>query len=142
MDTNLPSPNRTSSTDGSIVTGIFSTVLSVGAVLWVIGGAAGVATAQSASTPVHAAPVQAATVGFSDLDLSTTEGARALLRRINVAAHEACGTSVHSPLLPRAAVQHDRCVVAATESALNRIDSPMVAQVHRTESAGTLLAAR
>ena len=86
--------------------------------------------------------MQAATVAFSDLDLSTTEGARALLRRINVAAHEACGTSVHSPLLPRAAVQHDRCVVAATESALNRIDSPMVAQVHRTESAGTLLAAR
>lgn len=142
MDTNLPSPRRTSSTDGSIVTGIFSTVLSVGAVLWVIGGAAGVATAQPPSTPVQAAAVQAATVGFSDLDLSTTEGARALLRRINVAAHEACGTSVHSPLLPRAAVQHDRCVVAATELALNRIDLPMVAQVHRTESAGTLLAAR
>lgn len=133
MDTNLPSPNRTS----SIVSGVFSTVLSVGAVLWVIGGAAGVATAQ-----VSSAPAEVAKVAYSDLDLSTTDGARSLLRRINAAAHEACGQDVHSPLLPRTATQHERCVAAATRTALNSVDSPMVAQLHRSQDAATLLAAR
>ncbi len=138
MDTNLPSPNRTSSpASGTIVSGVFSTVLSLAAVAWVIGGAAGVATAQ-----VSSAPARTAQVAYSDLDLSTADGARSLLRRINVAAHEACGENVHSPLLPRTASQHDRCVAAATHSALNSVDSPMVAEIHRSETAGRLLAAR
>ncbi len=74
MDTNLPSPNRTSSSNvsGSIVSGILSTILSVGAVAWVIGGAAGIATAQTSS-----AKAEVAEVVYSDLNLSTQDGARA-----------------------------------------------------------------
>jgi UrcA family protein len=133
MDTNLPS----SKANDSIVMGVFSTILSVGAVLWVIGGAAGVATAQT--SPARAETARAA---YSDLDLSTEDGARTLLRRINVAAHEACGENVHSPLLPRTATQHDRCVAAATRTAVDSVNSLTVAQVHRSETARTLVAAR
>jgi UrcA family protein len=132
MDTNLPSPNRSS----SIMSGVFATALSVGAVIWVIGGAAGVATAQTAPAPA------AAQVSYADLDLRSEAGARALLTRINLAAHEACGETVHSPLLPRAATEHDRCVAAATQAAVDRVGSVTVAQMHRLEGAGTLVASR
>ncbi len=132
MDTNLPSPNRSS----SIMSGVFATALSVGAVIWVIGGAAGVATAQTAPAPA------VAQVSYADLDLKSEAGARALLTRINLAAHEACGETVHSPLLPRAATEHDRCVAAATQAAVDRVGSVTVAQMHRLEGAGTLVASR
>lgn len=134
MDTNFPSPNHASS---SIVSGILSTILSVGAVAWVIGGAAGVATAQTSP-----AKTEAAHVVYSDLNLSTEDGAKTLLRRVNAAANEACGANVHSPLLPRTATQHDRCVAVTTQSAIDSIGSLTVAQVHRSETAGTLVAAR
>ncbi len=132
MDTILPSSKRTS----SIMSGVFATALSVGAVVWVIGGAAGVATAQTAS----AAAV--AQVSYADLDLKSEAGARTLLTRINLAAHEACGETVHSPLLPRATVEHDRCVAVATKAAVDQVGSVTVAQMHRLEGAGTLVAAR
>lgn len=132
MDTILPSSKRTS----SIMSGVFATALSVGAVLWVIGGAAGVATAQTAPAPA------VAQVSYADLDLRTETGARTLLTRINLAAHEACGETVHSPLLPRAAIAHDRCVAVATQTAVDRVGSVTVAQMHRLEGAGTLVAAR
>jgi UrcA family protein len=132
MDTTLPSSKQSS----PIVTGVFSTVLAVGAVLWVIGGAVGVAAAQTSPAP------SATQVSYSDLNLSTEDGARTLLRRINIAANTACGDKTHSPLLPRAAAEHDRCVATATKAAIGRVDSQMVAEIHRAESAGTLVAAR
>jgi UrcA family protein len=140
MDTNLPSPKRPSSkSNGPKLSGALSTILSVGAVLWVIGGAAGVATAQTASAQTAPSATQ---VTYADLDLSTEAGARILLRRINLAAHEACADVVHSPLLPRAAVAHGRCVATATRTAIDAVGSVTVANAHRLASEGTFVAAR
>jgi UrcA family protein len=143
MDTILPSSKRSSSkplaipTNGPSVAGVLSAVLSVGAVLWVIGGAAGAASAQP-----RQGPEAAARVTYSDLDLSGEDGARTLLARINVAAKTACGKTVHSPLFPRTVARHDACVADATRAAIDRVDSQMLADLHRTQAAGTLLAVR
>lgn len=68
-----------------------------------------------------------AAVSYADLDLTQTRDARTLLRRIHLAAVEACGSGpVHSPLTPRAANDFKDCVVDARIAAVRQVDAPLV----------------
>lgn len=132
MDTNASSPN-TSSTKGA---DLMSVAVSVGAVIWA--AAAGTASAQTPSQPT------AQTVSIADLDLSSADGARAFLKRIDIAAQRACGGEpVRSPLLPREPAYFEQCVKDAIATAVKRADQPLVAALHAESlPAGTTLASR
>lgn len=132
MDTNTASPNRS-----ALLTDILSAAVAVGAVILAVGSMTGVAQAQTASP--------ATTVSYADLDLSTPDGARALLKRINTAAKEACGPApVMSPLTPIAATLHERCIAQASDKAVAEVNAPLVVALHTgvTQPAGELFAAR
>lgn len=133
MDTNITSPNRS-----ALFTDILSAAVAVGAIFLAVGSMTGVAQAQTAATP-------ATTVSYADLDLSTHDGARVLLKRINIAAKEACGPApVMSPLTPAAPTRHDRCIAQAADKAVAEVNAPLVVALHTgvTQSAGELFAAR
>lgn len=133
MDTNTASPNRS-----ALLTDILSAAVAVGAVFLAVGSMSGIAEAQTAAKP-------AATVSYADLDLSTHDGARALLKRINVAAKEACGPApVMSPLTPIAATLHERCITEAAARAVAEVNAPLVVALHtgQPQPAGELFAAR
>lgn len=133
MDTNTASPNRS-----ALLTDILSATIAVGAVILAVGSMTGVAQAQTAASP-------ATTVSYADLDLSTADGARVLLKRINAAAKEACGPApVMSPLTPVAATLHERCIAQAADKAVAEVNAPLLAALHTgvTQSAGELFAAR
>ncbi|RYG34259.1 MAG: UrcA family protein [Burkholderiales bacterium] len=143
MDTNLPSPKlsgskRTASNDTGLLTNVFSAAIAIGAVVLAVGSMSGVAQAQTAAKPATA-------VSYADLDLSTHDGARVLLKRINSAAKEACGPApVMSPLTPAAATLHDRCVEQAADKAVADVNAPLLVALHTgaPQSAGELFAAR
>lgn len=133
MDTNTASPNRS-----ALLTDILSAAVAVGAVFLAVGSMSGIAEAQTAAKP-------AAAVSYADLDLSTHDGARALLKRINVAAKEACGPApVMSPLTPIAATLHERCITEAAARAVAEVNAPLVVALHtgHPQPAGELFAAR
>ncbi len=133
MDTNTASPNRS-----ALLTDILSAAVAVGAVILAVGSMTGVAQAQTAASP-------ATTVSYADLDLSTPDGARVLLKRINTAAKEACGPApVMSPLTPIAATLHERCIEQAADKAVAEVNAPLVVALHTgvTQPAGELFAAR
>ena len=67
----------------------------------------------------------------ADLDLSTEEGARILLRRLAGSAREACAHA-ESPLFPRARGYAHRCRRKVIEKALASLDAP---EVDRTYAA-------
>lgn len=129
MDTNLPSPKlpalkRAYLNETNLLTNIFSGAIAVGAVFLAVGSMTGVAQAQTAARPT-------ATVSYADLDLSTHDGAHALLKRINSAAKEACGPApVMSPLTPAAPSRYDRCVEQAADEAVAQLDAPLVVALH------------
>ncbi len=121
MDTNLPSPTASSSTNAARL----AAALSMGALICAAAASAGTATAQTAN--------QTATeiVSIADLDLSTADGAFAFLKRVDVAAQRACGGELtHSPLLPREAGLFEQCVREAISMAVRTADAPMVASAH------------
>jgi UrcA family protein len=93
------------------------------------------AFAQTASPP-------STSVNYSDLDLSTTTGAHALLVRIDHAANAACGDLTHSPLLPREGAYHRACVKDAVTKAVNEVKAPMLARRHNDGQGDVTLAAR
>ena len=133
MDTNITSPNRS-----ALLTDIFSAAVAVGAVFLAVGSMTGIAEAQTAPKPT-------ATVSYADLDLATHDGARALLKRINVAAKEACGPApVMSPLTPAAPTLHERCITEAAGKAVAEVNAPLVVALHTgaPQPAGELFAAR
>lgn len=138
MDTTLPSSKRQPANTSRIsVAGIFSTALSVGAVIWTISAVTGVATAQT-SQPVAA-------VTYADLDLSTKDGAQTLLKRIDDAALGICGPApVHSPLTPTANTLHERCLREAVDGAVAKVGAPLLTALHTgtAEPAGATFAAR
>lgn len=145
MDTNLPSSKRLASkADGVSTAGVFSTVLSIGAVVWAVGAFAGAATAQTpARIPVSQTSHQE--VAYSDLNLSTQEGARALLQRIDIAAKRVCGAEpVRSPLQPRLVGAFERCVSDAVDASVAQLNAPLVVALHTgaPESVGDVFAAR
>jgi UrcA family protein len=122
MDTKMTSPTRTSSNALNIA-------LTVGVGLWLSVFAVDMATAQ---TPAAGATAK---VSYSDLDLSTKAGAQTLLTRIEVAANSACGTINHSPLFPREASEHRKCVDDAVGRAVGGIDAPLVASLAKSRQA-------
>lgn len=70
-------------------------------------------------------------VDVSDLDLSATTGARAALRRIELAARRACGGEpVPSPSFPRARKAWRDCVRQAVDGAVASAEAPLMAQLH------------
>ena len=118
MDTTASSP-KLSSNNAALI----AVALSMGAVI--CGAAAGVANAQTTSAP------RSETVSIADLDLSTADGARAFLKRIDIAAQNACGGQPdYSPLFPRSPGHFEQCVREAVATAVRKADEPMVAAVH------------
>jgi UrcA family protein len=119
------SPNLTTS---NLITSIFAVALAVGSL----------ALAPAAmAEPDTVRPVSAA-VSYADLDLSTEDGANAVLQRINVAARDMCGGKpIHSPLFPRAATQFDSCVSQAVDSAVAGLDAPVVLAFHKAGASET-----
>lgn len=133
MDTNASSPNTSSTTTKGA--DLLSVAVSIGAVIWA--ASAGVAHAEGGPPAVE-------TISISDLDLSTADGARAFLKRIDVAAQRACGTEpVRSPLMPREPARFEQCVKQAVADAVRGAEAPMVAALHAETLAGqTVLASR
>jgi UrcA family protein len=69
------------------------------------------------------------TIGIADL--STADGARTRLKRIDIAAQRACGGDpVCSPLFPRQHGLFEKCVRDAVASAVRTADEPMIASAH------------
>ena len=79
MDTTTPSPKLSSNNAA-----LLAVALSLGAVI--CGAAAGAANADTT-------PPASETISISDLDLSTADGARAFLKRIDIAAQRASGSA-------------------------------------------------
>jgi UrcA family protein len=128
MDTNATSPKHSSH--------LLAAALSVGATI-----CAATAGAAYAQTPQRAVE----TVSIADLDLSTADGARAFLKRLDLAAQRACGVEpVHSPLLPREPTRFEQCVREAVTNAVNGTAEPAVMALNSETalSAGTTLASR
>lgn len=70
-------------------------------------------------------------VGYADLDLGNAHDASVMLQRLAVAADQACGARVLSPLLPRAAANHRACVTETVAAATAQINEPMLTAVRR-----------
>lgn len=129
MDTNASSPKHSH---------LLATALSIGATI--CAATAGTAYAQTAQPAVE-------TVSIADLDLSTADGARAFLKRLDFAAQRACGVEpVHSPLLPREPARFEQCVRDAVTAAVNSTGEPVVmalnSQTETAIEAGTTFASR
>jgi UrcA family protein len=90
-----------------------------------LAGSLGVA---QAATPADEVPK--VVVSYSDLDLSTTEGARTLYRRISIAAQEVCPFQDALDLSRRA--KNHACREAAIERAVSSVNNAQLATV-RTE---------
>jgi UrcA family protein len=134
MDTTLASPKRASPKAPSIL----AAALSVGVGIWLVAMTTEMAMAQTPAAP-HTAVV------YSDLDLTTADGAGALLKRINVAAMRICGPGpTHSPLMPREAAHYHNCVADSVDAAVARVGSPLLASLHNNtqSSISASLAAR
>jgi UrcA family protein len=137
MDMIATSPGRASSKAPSLL-GIAQ---SAATGLWLVAMTAEMA---SAEIPPLSAPT-AETVAYSDLDLSTTGGARVLLNRIEYAAKRICGPEpVHSPLEPRAAAYYRDCVGASVDAAVAQVGSPALLALHKDiqSTSSVALAAR
>jgi UrcA family protein len=87
-----------------------------------LAGSLGVA---QAATPADEVPK--VVVSYGDLDLSTTEGARTLYKRISFAAQQVCPYQ-DDKALSRVAINH-ACREAAIERAVNSVNSAKLAAV-------------
>jgi UrcA family protein len=72
-------------------------------------------------------PLPTKTVQFGDLDISKSEGAKVLYRRIQAAAHEVCGGSIPYGL-SASGVQHT-CIDKAIDGAIKNVNSVALTQV-------------
>jgi UrcA family protein len=130
MDTT--SPNRPLRISGFLTAG-----LGVVIAIWLTG--VGAAIAQTA--PDYKA---SESVSYSDLDLSTPDGARTLLRRIDLAAQRVCGPEPsRSPLQPHVTAFYGRCVRDSVDATVARIDSPLLSAMNgEQKTASAALASR
>jgi UrcA family protein len=72
--------------------------------------------------------VRQTTVGYSDLDLTTTRGARTLLERIEQASDEVCGGArLATSFVERH--QFDACRVAAASRAVRKVHNPLLSSL-------------
>lgn len=131
MDT-TSSPNRPFRMSGILTAG-----LGVVVGLWLTG----VGTAIAQTAPDYRA---SEAVSFADLDLATSDGARALLRRIDLAAKRVCGPEPsNSPLQPHLTAFYDRCVTDSVNVTVDRINSPLLSAMNGEQKpAGAALASR
>ena len=136
MDT-ITSPKASSPVSNSVVSGILSAALSLGAVAWAVSAGIGLASAQTAQPAAEK-------VSYSDLDLRTEDGAHVLLQRLDAAAQRLCGSEpVHSPLMPRQTAMFERCVNEAVHAAVHSTGEPLVLVLNgQSLSAGASFAAR
>jgi UrcA family protein len=74
------------------------------------------------STSVEAEDVASKTVRFSDLDITKTDGAKALYSRIRGAARDVCGSET-DPIL-RLAIK--ACIDKAIDKAVKDVNAPML----------------
>jgi UrcA family protein len=132
MDTINSSPNRPFRMSGLLTVG-----LGIAVGLWL--AAAGSAIAQTA--PDYKA---SEAVSYADLDLSTADGARTFLRRIDLAAQRVCGPEPsRSPLQPHLTAFYSRCVRDSVDATVGRIDSPVLSAMNgERNTAGAALASR
>ncbi len=105
----------------------------------VIGAAMAAASTAFAGAPLSGEPVSKA-VRFADLDLSSTEGVSALYRRLHNAAESVCSSLKGASA--RTVVAYRDCRTEAVQSAVSRINAPMLTRHHqlKTGSAATLAA--
>jgi UrcA family protein len=131
MDTTA-SPNRPLR-----ISGILTAGLGVVVGLWLTG----VGTAIAQTAPDYRA---SEAVSYADLNLTTNDGARTLLRRIDLAAKRVCGPEPsNSPLQPRLVTFYRECVAHSVEATVARIDSPLLSAMNgEQKSAGAALASR
>jgi UrcA family protein len=81
------------------------------------------------------------TVRFSDLDLNRVAGADLVLARIGRAARDVCGEAPSPRELARRA-RHRACVATATDTAVARLDAPLVTARHSGRDPAMLAEAR
>jgi UrcA family protein len=132
VDTINASPNRPLRISGFLTAGL---AVIVG--LWLTG----VGTAIAQTAPDYKA---SESVSYADLDLSTTDGARTLLRRIDLAAQRVCGPEPsHSPLQPHLTAFYGSCVRDSVDVTVARINSPLLSAMNGEQKpAGATLASR
>jgi UrcA family protein len=99
---------------------------------------AGSALAQTEDDP--GAP-RSVTVRYSDLNLSSEAGARAILARITDAASRACGGDVDLRMLERRALYY-RCKAETVDRAVRALDAPLVTAMAARSGAIATLAQR
>lgn len=92
------------------------------------GCAAASPLAAAAADPVPEAR-QSVILRHVDLHPRDREGARALLRRVDEAAMEACGADDHSLREVKTAVRASQCWKHATADAVRQINDPLVSEV-------------
>jgi UrcA family protein len=88
--------------------------------------ALGVAGVSAAAAPATAAP--SAVVHYADLDLATEQGARALYRRIAIAAETVCPAADNRDLA--AAAESRSCREQAIARAVRDVGTPLLAAVY------------
>lgn len=93
----------------------------------------GLLLAGAASSASAAGPVRQITVSYADLDLSRTEGAETLYRRLRAAARQVCGPDEARELARRAAWKE--CVDRAVAEAVRTVDRDALKAVHRQKAA-------
>ncbi len=82
----------------------------------------------AAPTPSGSYQVAAAKVAYGDLDVSTNEGAKSLLARIDAAAQSLCGT----PKAWQKADPYELCRKRAVTKAVRSVDSAELTKVAAT----------
>jgi UrcA family protein len=92
---------------------------------WTILAAASISVLGSvaqASESGESAPQR--TVGYADLNLTTTKGAAVMYSRLRNAAYEVCGSVYSSDLQPVAVSKP--CIARAMKNAITAVNSPML----------------
>jgi UrcA family protein len=72
------------------------------------------------------------TVHFADLDLTKTDGAAVLYKRLQAAAETVCGPREDRD--PAKAVAFRKCVQSALASAVSRVDQPKLTAYYRAHT--------
>ena len=88
------------------------------------------ATLAHAATPASEAP--AISVNYSDLNLATDEGSRALHERLAAAARQVCPSNLGPSARQLSDSRH--CVVAAVDRAMGEVKDPKLAGVRATQA--------
>ena len=125
MDTINASPNRPLRISGFLTVG-----LAVVVGIWLTG----VGTAIAQTAPDYKT---SESVSYADLNLATPDGARTLLRRIDLAAKRVCGPEPsHSPLQPHLTAFYQRCVMDSVDATVARIDAPLLTAMRGEQQPG------